>query len=236
MRPPDRLPTTNGILAALPREEYERLTSGAERVRLARGAILLEAGVEVTHAYFLLSGMASLVSPVENGKTVEVAAVGSGGMVGIPAVLCDGRSPYEVVMQLPGVALRVRAGALRKEFERGLGLRNLLLGHALWLLTHISQSAACHRFHTVEERLARWLLMTHDHAGSDTFNLTQELLAGMLGVPRTSVTALAGAMQSAGMISYNRGSITVLKRRELEAASCECYRVVMQNAVRLAAA
>lgn len=235
MRPLDRLPTSNRILAALPREEYERLIAGAERVRLQRGAILLEAGVEVTHAYFLLNGMASLVSPTESGKTVEVAAVGSGGMVGIPAVLCDGRSPYEVLMHLPGVALKVRASTLRKEFERGLGLRNLLLGHALWLLTHISQSAACHRFHTVEERLARWLLMTHDHAGSDTFNLTQELLAGMLGVPRTSVTALAVAMQASGMISYSRGSITILKRRELEAASCECYRVVMQNAVRLVA-
>jgi CRP-like cAMP-binding protein len=224
------------MLAALPREEYERLISGAERVRLKRGAVLLEAGVEVTHAYFLLSGMASLVSPIESGKTVEVAAVGSGGMVGIPAILCDGRSPYEVVMQLPGAALKVRAGALRREFERGSGLRNILLGHALWLLTHITQSAACHRFHTVEERLARWLLMAHDHAGSDTFNLTQELLASMLGVPRTIITALAGAMQTAGMISYNRGSITLIKRRELEAVSCECYRVVMQNAARLAAA
>lgn len=232
----NRRPLINRLLEALPPEEYARLTAGVERVRLNRGETLIHAGEEVRRAYFLLSGMASLLALTENGKTVAMATIGNGGMVGIPAVLCDGKSPYEVVMQLPGVALRVRATDLRREFNRSMGLRDRLLCHSLWLLTQITQTAACHRFHTVEERLARWLLVTHDYAGSDTFQLTQEFIALMLGVPRTSVTALARAMQEAGVITYHRGSITILKRRILETTTCECYQVVMHKATRLTAA
>ncbi|HEU4596605.1 MAG TPA: Crp/Fnr family transcriptional regulator [Pyrinomonadaceae bacterium] len=232
----ERQLSSNRLLVGLPREEYERLTAGAERVRLARGKILVGAGERVEHAYFLLSGMASLLSVTESGRAVAVATVGNGAMIGLPAILCDGKSPYEVMVQLSGVALKVRAGVLKREFDREGRLHDLLLGHALWLLTQISQSAACHRFHTVEERLARWLLMTHDYAGADAFSLTQEFIAFMLGAPRTSVSALASAMQEAGVISYSRGRIRILNRRALEAASCECYHIVRRSAARLTAA
>jgi CRP-like cAMP-binding protein len=227
---------TNRLLAALPPDERERLTSGAELVRLASGKILFRASEHVTDAYFPLSGMASLISVTPEGRSVEVAVVGSEGMVGLPAVLGDGGSPYEAMAQLPSEAVRVRARVLRAEFERGGRLRELLHGHALTLLTQVSQSAACHRFHTLDQRLARWLLTTRDSADSDRFRLTQEFLSFMLGVPRTSVTSLAAAMQREGLISYSHGSITVLDPRRLEAASCECYRVVARQIERQLAA
>jgi CRP-like cAMP-binding protein len=231
-----RRPLSNRLLAALPKEEYDRLTPGSERVRLTAGRVLFESGEEVRHAYFPLSGMASLLSSTQDGRSVEVAVVGSEGMLGIPVVLRAGRSPYRVMAQLPAEALMIRAGALRSEFDRSGRLRELILRHALALLTQLSQSAVCHRFHTVEQRLARWLLVTRDRAGSDSFRLTQEFLSYMLGVPRTSVTTTAVLFQRAGLISYNRGRITLLDARRLEAASCECYRVVMREIDQLLAA
>lgn len=226
----------NRMLAALPAEEYKRLSAGARRVRLVPGEILFDAGEEIQHTYFPFSGMASLVSVTEEGKSVEVAAVGREGVVGIPVVLRSRRSPYRVMGQLAGEALRVRAEVLRAEFDRGGGLRDLLLRHALGLLTQLSQSAACHRFHTVEQRLACWLLMTRERAGSDSFRLTQEFLSYMLGVPRTSVTAFAATMQREGLISYSRGSIRLLDARGIEALSCDCYRVVAHEISHLVAA
>jgi CRP-like cAMP-binding protein len=226
----------NRLLSALSKEEYERLASGSERVRLTPGRVLFEAGEEVRHAYFPLSGMASLLSSTQDGRSVEVAVVGSEGMLGIPVVLSSGRSPYRVMAQLPTEALMIRAGALRSGFELGGRLRELVLRHALALLTQISQSAVCHRFHSIEQRLARWLLVTRDRAGADSFRLTQEFLSYMLGVPRTSVTATAVSFQRAGLIDYSRGRITLLDARGLEAASCECYRVVMREIEQLLAA
>lgn len=227
---------TNRILAALPADEYGRLTHGAERVRLVPGRILFDAGEEIRHVYFPLSGMASLVSVTENGKSVEVAAVGREGMVGIPVVLRASESPYRVMAQLAGGAVRVRASTLRAEFDRGGAMRDLLFRHALGLLTQLSQSVACHRFHTVQQRLACWLLLTRDRAGSESFRITQEFLSYMLGVPRTSVTAFAASMQRDGLITYNRGNVVLLDVRGLEAASCVCYRVVAREISRLIAA
>jgi CRP-like cAMP-binding protein len=231
-----RKATANRLLAALSPLEYERLTAGSERVRHPKGRTLIEAGSKVRHAFFPLSGTASLLSMTESGKVVEVTAVGSEGMVGLPAVLGEGISPYEVAVQLPCEAVKVRAERLCAEFEGGGRLRELLLRHALGLLTQITQAAACHRFHTVEQRLAHWLLTTRDRAGSDTFQLTQEHLSHMLGVPRTSVTALAVAMRNAGLLHYERGRVTVVDRRKLEAASCECYRIIAREAEALRAA
>ena len=229
-------PLTNVLLAALPADDLKRLTSGAERVRLATGKMLFEAGEEVRHAYFPLSGMVSLVSETSDTKSVEVAVVGREGMVGLPVVLRAGKSPYGVMAQLPGEAVRVRAKILRIEFDRGGRLHDLLLGHALALLTQVTQSAACHRFHTVEHRLARWLLVARDRAGTDSFRLTQEFLSYMLGVPRTSVTAFAAKMQIRKLIGYSRGRIIILDARRLKAASCECYRVVAREHAALHAA
>jgi CRP-like cAMP-binding protein len=223
-------------LAALPPDDRARLTSGAERVRLPNGKILFEAGDHVSHAFFPLSGMGSLLSTTPDGKAVEVAVVGSEGMLGLPAVLGDGNSPYEAMAQLPLEAVRIKAQVLRAEFDRNGRLKELLLRHALTLLTQIAQTAACHRFHTVEQRLARWLLMTRDRAASDSFPLTQEFLSYMLGVPRTSVTSLAVAMQRAGLIGYKRGRIAVLDAPRLEATSCECYRIVVREIERQLAA
>lgn len=233
---PNRAFLRNRLLAGLTPDEYDRLTAGAEYVRLPKGKILLDVGEEVRHSYFPLSGMGSFLSITEDGRAVEVAVVGSEGMLGLPAILRAGKSPYQVMAQLAGDAIRVKAHVLRSEFDRNSGLRTLLLRHLLTLLTQVSQSAACHRFHTVEERLARWLLLTRDRASSDTFNLTQEFLSYMLGVPRTSVTAFAGAMQRARLIRYSRGSITILDGRGLAAASCECYRIVAREIASQAAA
>jgi CRP-like cAMP-binding protein len=226
----------NRLLAALSKEEHESLTSGATRVRLPAGRALFEAGEEARHAYFPLTGMASILSATQDGRSVEIAVVGSEGMLGIPVVLRAGSSPYLVMAQLPMEAFILKAGALRSEFERGGRLRELLLRHALALLTQISQSAVCHRFHTVEQRLARWLLVTRDRARADSFRLTQEFLSYMLGAPRTSVTMTAGSFQRAGLIGYRRGAITLLDKQGLEAASCECYRVVMREIEHLLAA
>jgi CRP-like cAMP-binding protein len=196
----------NRLLAALPQEDRSRLTSGAERVHLTSGSVLFDAGEQVRHAFFPLSGMVSIISATPEGKSVETATVGSEGMAGLPAILGEGILPYQAMAQLPLGAVRVSARSLRAEFDRGGRLKELLLGHALTLLTQVTQSASCHRFHTVEQRLARWLLTTRDRAVSNRFRLTQEFLSFMLGVPRTSVTSLAAAMQAKGMISYSRGA------------------------------
>jgi CRP-like cAMP-binding protein len=230
----DRQP--NRLLAALPREDLSRLTSGAGRVSLSSGTVLFDADEHVRHAFFPLSGMVSIISTTPEGKSVEIAAVGPEGMVGLPAILGEGKSPYQAMAQLPLQAVRVSARSLRSEFDRGGRLRELLLGHAFTLLTQVTQSASCHRFHTVEQRLARWLLTARDRAGSDRLRLTQEFLSFMLGVPRTSVTSLAAAMQAKGLISYSRGAITVIDRKGLEETSCDCYRVTRREIERQLAA
>lgn len=216
----------NRILAALPREEYERISTNLELVRLTQGKILYDADDVTQYAYFPKGGMVSLISMTEDGRTTEVGMIGNEGIVGIPVVLRVRRAPYQVMVQLPANALRIRGEILREEFNRGGKLQDLLLRYTHTLLTQISQSAACNRFHTVEKRLCRWLLVSRDRVQTDTLHLTQEFLSHMLGVPRTSVTMIAGTLQTDGLISYHRGKITILDRRGLNAASCECYRLV----------
>lgn len=216
----------NGLLSALPREEYERLSPHLELVRLTAGQILYHAGAAARYAYFPKGGMLSLLATTETGRATEVALIGNEGMAGVPIVLRSGAAPYQIIVQLAGNALRIRAGVLRAEFDRGGRLQDLLLRYAHAVLTQVTQSAACNRFHTVEERLSRWLLVCRDRVHADTIPLTQEFLSYMLGAPRSSVTAVAGALQSKGLIRYSRGKITVLDRSGLEAASCECYRIV----------
>ena len=229
-------PARNRLLAALPREEYERLRPHLSRVPLPKGKIVYEAGDSVRHSYFLTSGMLSLLSSARDGSTVEVALVGVEGMAGLPAVLRVERSPYRVMAQIRGEALRVASRRTREAFDDSPVLRDLLLRYAHSLLTQVSQSALCNRFHTVDERLCRWLLVTRDRAGSDSFELTQEFLSHMLGVPRTSVTTAAATLRRAGLIRYSRGRITVTDLAGLEAASCECYQMVKQIADKFMAA
>lgn len=221
-----REPFQNLILNALPREEYARLRPSLEAVQLKQGKLLYGVGGQIRHAYFLAGGMASLVAVTESGASVEVGMIGNEGMVGLPSVLGINFSVYGVVMQLPGNALRIKADALRAEFNRGGMLQSMLLQYIHTLLTQLSQSAACNRFHTAEERLGRWLLVSRDRVQTDTLNFTQEFLSQMIGAPRTSVTAVAGNLQKSGLILYRRGKVRILDREGLASASCECYRVV----------
>lgn len=219
----------NGLLSALPWAEYERLSSHLELVRLAPGKILYNAGDAVRHAYFPKGGMICLLSTTEDGRTIEVGIIGNEGMAGIPIVLRSGAAPYQVMVQLAGNALRISGNALREEFNRGGKLQDLLLRYTHVLLVQMAQSAACNSFHTVKERLCRWLLVSRDRVQTDTIHLTQEFLSHMLGVQRTSVTQIANALQKEGLIRHSRGRITILNRRGLEATSCECYQRVREG-------
>lgn len=221
----DRLPRNNRILANLSRQDYGRLLPSLEPVHLPRGKILYHAGEAVRHAYFLTSGMVSLVATTENGSAVAVAMAGKEGMIGIPAILRTNTTPYQLTVQLDTRALKIRAARLNEEFNRSSQLQELLLRYMHRLLTQITQAALCNRFHSVEERLCRWLLLSHDRAASDTLPLTQEFLSQMVGTTRTNVTMLAGNIQRMGIIRQSRGRITILDRRGLERAACECYRV-----------
>lgn len=223
------LPPENRILAALPRPEYERLLPHLERIHLPQGKVLWEAGDLVRRAYFVTRGMVSLLSMTEDGETTEVAMVGNEGMVGIPIILRVGISPYVCMVQITGDALSIKADALRAEFNRNTRLQDLLLRYTHAVLAQVSQAAVCNRFHTIEARLARWLLVTRDRVGSDSFQLTQELISHMLGTPRTVVTTAANKLQDAGLIRYKRGSITILDVPRLESAACECYGVVIKE-------
>jgi CRP-like cAMP-binding protein len=220
------LPPANRILEALPREEHARLLPLLSPVSFKKGRVLWEAGEEIRHAYFLTGGMVALLSVTYDQETVEIGMIGSEGMAGVAAVLRCEAAPYRVMAQLPTTALRIGVGALRAEFSRGGRLQDLLLRYTHALLTQVAQSTSCHRFHTAEQRLCRWLLTSADRAGRSTLPLTQEFLAQMIGVPRTSVTSAAVRLQGRGLIGYRRGRITLLDRRGLESASCECYRAV----------
>ncbi|HLL72871.1 MAG TPA: Crp/Fnr family transcriptional regulator [Pyrinomonadaceae bacterium] len=221
-------PVGNRLLAALPKKEYQQLLADSETVPLTFGDILFEPGENIRHVYFPNEGMISLLSAVGEGEHVEVGIVGREGMAGLPVFMGVSKSRNRGLVQGEGSALRMTAAALRKVLSNGHGstLQKLLHRYTHSLLTQISQSAACNRFHLVNSRLARWLLMTHDRIEGDQFRLTQEFLSLMLGVRREGVTLAAGALQKQKLISYSRGQIKILDRAGLEAASCKCYEVV----------
>ncbi len=221
------------VLAALPAEEYQRLVPHLELVELSVRQVLYNPEEPITHVYFPNQGIVSLVSTMEDGSTVEVGLVGKEGMVGMP-VLWGGKSTTnQAFVQVPGFGMRIKASLLKTEFERGGALQSLLLLYTQALYTQISQGLACNSQHTINERLARWLLSVADVIQSNEFPLTQEFIAQMLGVRRSGVTVAAGTLSKAGMIRYTRGRITILNREELEATSCECYRVIRNEFARL---
>lgn len=219
---------SNRLLAALPRTEFERLAPHLEQINLQTG-ILYEAGDVVRYAYFLQSGMISLLSVTNKDQVIEVGAVGDEGMIGIPSVLRNRRAPLRTMVQIPISALKISADALHREFRRGGELQELILCYTHSLVTQIAQSVACNRYHTVEQRLSRWLLMTRDRVHSDTFHLTHEFISYMLGTTRSGVTTAAVALQEAGLIRYRRGKITILDGGKLEAVACDCYRVICEE-------
>ena len=215
---------------ALPRDVQARLLAHAQRVSVPRRTVLSDVGDTFRYAYFPLNGMVSLLSMTEDGNTVEVATIGNDGMIGLPILLSSAQAPYLVSVQLPTDVLRLSAENLRLELSRSPALHSVLIDYMQRLLGNMAQMAVCYRFHTVRQRLCRWLLTARDRAEGNTLALTQESIAQTLGVPRTGVTAVAVELQDAGAIRCRHGQITVLNRAPLEAGSCECYRVLRHDA------
>ncbi|HEY0005396.1 MAG TPA: Crp/Fnr family transcriptional regulator [Pyrinomonadaceae bacterium] len=228
--------TENRILAALSRQEYAYLFSRLQPVYLSRGKVLYDFADPFSYAYFLTNGMVSLLSITEDGSTTQVSMVGNEGIVGVASVLKVNKAPYRIIVQIPGQALRVRTDVLCSEFNRSGQLQDLMLRYLHALLTQISQSAACNRFHTIEERLCRWLLISHDRVKANMLQLTQETLSHMVGASRTNVTIAANNLKKSGLITYSRGNIEILDRVGLESASCECYRIITEEIGYLCAA
>jgi CRP-like cAMP-binding protein len=226
-------PVVNQLLDSLPRGERKRILDSCEPVDMVFGAILCEPDQPYRHAYFPLSGFISLVQTVGDHQPLEMGLIGNEGMLGATLVLGINTIPMRAVVQGSGSCLRVSAAQLRRLLDECPGLRRKLNRYLYVLMAQLSQTAACTRFHEVEARLARWLLMTHDRAHADHFHLTHEFLADMLGVQRSAVTIAAGALQKRQLISYTRGEIRVLSRDGLEAASCECYDAVISDYAQL---
>ncbi len=226
------VPGENRLLVSLPRDEYDRLLPHLEKVSLPLRDILYEANGPIAHVFFPLIGVVSLVI-MDSGFTLEVGLIGNEGLVGTPVFLGSDRSPTEAIAQIPGEALRMEAKVFEKEMRRGGPLHGLVERYTQMMINQISQSIVCNHRHSVEKRMCRWLLMSHDRVGADEFPLTHEFLAQMLGVCRPTVTAVAGPLQKSGLIRYHRGRITVLDRKGLEAACCKCYEVVAKELNRL---
>jgi CRP-like cAMP-binding protein len=227
-------PAYNSLLQALPPEERRNVLDLASASDFQAGDVLYEAETRISHVYFPLRGVASLITPMSGGEQVETAMVGYEGMIGIAVFLGGGSSGTgRAIWQVPGHALVTTADHLRAHVDSGGKLRQLLFGYTQALFSQISQSTACNALHHVVQRCARWLLQTHDRAREDEFQLTHEFLATMLAVRRASVTEAAGQLQDAGLITYRRGIVTVLDRDALEQASCECYGLVKREYERL---
>jgi CRP-like cAMP-binding protein len=223
---PKLVTTGNRILASLPEDEFASLARNLETVRLEKGEVVYITGDRIRYAYFPVGGLFSLFSTTETGSTVEIAMVGNEGMVGLPVILKNGTTPYEVTVQIPTEAFRIKAEVLQEEFNKGGALQEQVLRYLNVLIAQVSQLTICNRFHTLELALSRWLLTAQDRVNSDSLNLTQETISQALGVPRTGVTMAAGTLQRAGLIRYSRGKIVILDRLKLEANSCECYRII----------
>lgn len=220
--------TENRLLAALPREEYERLAPHLEEVSLTLNQILFRPEDEIAYAYFPTDSIVSLLTDLSDGSGMEVGLVGREGLAGISAIL-GGSETKVATVQAEGKAFKIRVDALREEFERGGALQNGLLRYTHALMTQISQSVVCNVRHPLPGRLARWLLMYHDRLGRDEFELTHEFMANMLGVRRSGVSDVANELQRMGFISYRRGHVRIIDRKGLEEFACECYPVVKEK-------
>lgn len=216
----------NGLLAALPRAEYQRLLAGLEPVTLNFGEVLHEPGVPIRYVYFPIDCVISLLMSVKGHQALEVGLVGHEGVVGSPLALGIRASLHRALVQRTGAAMRMESAIFRKEVLQSKPLRQARYRYNNALIGQIGQSAGCIQFHSVQARLARYLLMTGDCAGSREVPLTHEFLARMLGVRRVGVTVAAGFLQKRKLIKCGRGKITILDRKRLNAASCECYQII----------
>ena len=229
-RAPERLPD---LLAAVPETDRTRLLSKTERVRLEIADVLYERDEPFRHAWFPIDCVASLMVFVGNGKTIEAGLVGREGVVGLPLLLGAETTPNRGDCQTPGEALRIRAADFRQEASAPGPFRDALLRYAHAHFTQAAQSAGCNASHALLQRCARWLLMSHDRAGRDTFALTHEYLAIMLGTRRASVSEAMETLRDRGALTYHRGAVAVRDRAALEAASCVCYGIIKREYDRL---
>jgi CRP-like cAMP-binding protein len=222
----------NRILTALPSAERQDLFGLVRNVTLPVKTVLFEPGEPVDALYFPTDGVISLVTPLHDGAIVEVATIGNEGIVGVPLMPAGGLA-VRAISQVAGHSLRLEAGAFLRFVESSTSFRALVDKYTQALFGQISQAAACNRLHSSEERLSRWLLMSHDRVGSDQFMITQEFLGQMLGARRSTVSVSAGILQRAGLIRYARGHVTIVDRAGLEAVSCECYSVIRSELARV---
>ena len=230
MLPGFELPVPNLFLASLPRDDFEALRRHLEMVRLSSRQILHETGSPIEHCYFSNGGMVSLLIRLRDGASIEAGVIGKEGFSGCAALMrYEDASPLTSMVQIPGVAVRIVPGILRNEMMRRPALFEAVLRFMQVLNIQTSHTAACNAHHNLQERLARWLLMAHDRAESDTLLFTHASLSTMLTVRRPGVTVAARCLQATGAISYERGCIVVLDRARLEEASCECYGIVREH-------
>ena len=223
----------NRILAALSPEEFERLSPHLEEVELRLGDILSRPDEKIEYVYFPHRSTVSLIALMEDGSEIEVGVIGNEGVFGLPLVLVTNSMPFQAVVQIADDATRIKADVFIEEVNRYGRLHKLLLQYAQAFFIQTAQAAACNRLHHLEERLARWLLTCQDRTKSDRLQLTHEFIAVMLGVRRAGVSEAAHRLQAEGLINYTRGSIEILDRQGLEAASCECYTIVKREFDRL---
>jgi CRP-like cAMP-binding protein len=226
-------PLQNNLLAALPEYELGRLVTDLQLVQLCSGEVLYESGGKLENVYFPTDSVVSMMYVLENGASAEVGIVGNEGLLGIPLFLGGDSTPNHAVVQRAGWAYKLHARHVPALFVRGGPLRLLLLRYTQALITQMTQTAVCNRHHGIDQRLCRWLLHNLDRINSDTLDVTQDLIANLLGVRREGVTDAAGRLQRAGYIRYSRGRIKVLDRPGLESRVCECYCVVRREFERL---
>jgi CRP-like cAMP-binding protein len=223
----------NRLLAAMPRADFDALRPHLEPVSLASKEVLLRARATVTDVYFPEQGMVSMVQPLGDGAPIEVGVIGAEGVVGVPALLGGDRMCGDAVVRIPGRALRLRAHVLQERMRRSAELRHSLHRFLQGYLAQLAQSAACNGRHSLQERLARWLLVAHDHAEGGDLTISHEVLATMLGMRRAGVTVAMGALRNAGLFINGHTRIIVTDRPGLEAAACECYGIVAAEYRRL---
>jgi CRP-like cAMP-binding protein len=222
----------NELLLNLPEKERQAVYPQLVFMPLRTHDVLNESGAPIQHVYFMNSGLASVLNVMEDGKSVEVGLTGKEGFVGLPLIVGFKSSPARVIVQIAGSGYRIGARALLDTLHKCPTLEKRLHRFSQVLAAQASQIAACNRLHEVDERLARWLLMSRDRIGSDLVPLTQEFLAHMLGTRRSSVTVAASILQKAGLVRYTRGQVMIVNPKGLEEAACECYGAMVQQSAR----